>query len=193
MESVRSLVERSLRNDAEAFAALIRAFERTALSVAFGLVPDANAAGEVVQDAFVRAWERLGDLREPDRFAPWLCGIVRHLALDRIRRRRNFEPLEEAGCRADPRWTSDPLEEIGQREMLDRIGRAIEALDEVTRPVLVLKYYQDLSSREIGDLMGLSPAAVDMRLTRARKQLRVLLADQPRTPNAIVENTRGLP
>jgi hypothetical protein len=55
----KELVERAMRKDAEAFAVLIRTYERVALSVAFGVLGEASAAGDATQEAFIRAWERL--------------------------------------------------------------------------------------------------------------------------------------
>ena len=64
----------------------------------------------------------------------------------------------------------------------DRIAAALQQLDDLSRSAIVLRYYENLSSREIGQLIGLSPAAVDMRLMRARQQLKELLGDdQPPT------------
>jgi RNA polymerase sigma-70 factor, ECF subfamily len=176
----RALVEKARRKDAEAFAALIRAFERVALSVAYGVLNDSSAAGDVTQDAFIRAWERLAELREPERFGPWLCGIVRNLAIDALRRKRVTQPLAAGQRVVHPeRWTSDPLEQVDRRETESRLAAAITSLDEQSRMVVVMRYYEDLSSKEIGKLLEMSPAAVDMRLSRARKQLRMVLEDQP--------------
>jgi RNA polymerase sigma-70 factor (ECF subfamily) len=173
----KDLVERARRKDAEAFASLIRTYERVALSVAFGILGDSSAAGDASQEAFIRAWERLSDLREPERFGTWLCGIVRNLSLDMLRRRKPAEPWTAASPAVEGRWTHDPLEEIGRRERYSRVAAAIASLDEVSRPVVVLRYYEGLSSKEIADLLEMSPAAVDMRLSRARKQLRSLLEE----------------
>jgi RNA polymerase sigma-70 factor (ECF subfamily) len=74
---------------------------------------------------------------------------------------------------------ADPLEELDRREQRRLVSTALGELDEATRSVMVLRYYDDRSSKEIGELLGLSPAAVDMRLSRARQQLRQkLLATQ---------------
>src|SRR6185312_17266775 len=101
----KELVERARRKDAGAFASLISRYERVALSVAYGVVGDAAAAGDVTQDAFVRAWERLSDLREPERFGTWLCGIVRNLSLDMLRRRKPAERWNTQSPAMDGRWT----------------------------------------------------------------------------------------
>src|SRR5262245_11908788 len=81
------LVRQSGRGDAAAFARLISDFERVALSIAYAVTGDAGCAGDITQDAFLRAWQRIGDLKEPGKFGPWLCGIVRNLAIDVARAR----------------------------------------------------------------------------------------------------------
>jgi len=180
-----ALVERARRKDAEAFAALVRQFERLALSIAFGVLGDASAASDVAQDAFIRAWERLGDLREPERFGTWLCGITRNLAIDALRRRKTTEPLSAVSEAADAmRWTADPVTEAGRREEQKRIASAIASLDELSRLVVVMRYYENASSKEIAEALDLTPASVDMRLSRARRQLKALLEESPEPASA---------
>ena len=176
------VVRRAQRRDAAAFARLSERHERAALAVAFGVLGDGNASGDAVQEAFVRAWERLADLKEPARFGPWLCGIVRNLAIDQLRRCRNEpRPGSDAPAvkelRHDARhpgqsYGDDPAEQMSRRERRDAIAAALDSLDEVSRSAVVLRYYDGLSSKQIGELLDLAPAAVDMRLTRARRVLR---------------------
>ena len=173
----KEVVERARRKDAAAFAVLIRAYERVVLAVAYGVLGDSAGAGDVAQDAFVRAWEHLADLREPERFGTWLCGIARNLAVDALRRRKPVESMDSQEPAEGGRWTHDPADEVDRRERFEKVASAIAALDEVSRPVVVLRYYEDLSSKQIGELLEISPAAVDMRLSRARKQLRALLGE----------------
>jgi RNA polymerase sigma-70 factor, ECF subfamily len=173
---VADLVSRARRGDGAAFAQLIRGHERLALALAFGVLHDAQAAGDVVQEAFVRAWRRLGDLSADSHFAGWLCGIVRNLCLDERRRRRlPVRGIEEACGHADARH-GEPADEIGRRETGERVWAALASLDETTRSAVVLRYYEDLSSREIAEVLGLTPAAVDMRLMRGRQALKEKLA-----------------
>ena len=169
------LIRRARDGDAAAFAGLIRSFERAALGVAFAVTGDATAAGDVVQDAFVRAWTRLGDLKEPDKFGPWLCGIARNLAIDAGRARGNRRTVQDLPDGVAP--GPAPPEALGRREDADRVAAALGCLDEISRSAVVLRYYDDLSSKQIGALLGLAPAAVDMRLMRARRQLRDHLAE----------------
>lgn len=175
---VVELVERARLKDADAFSQLVRHFERMALSVAFGVLGDAAAASDVSQDALIRSWERLHDLREPHRFGTWLCGIVRNLAVDRLRRRRRTEALGPSTAPARrERWTHDPFDDVCRRESHDIVVGAIDALDEVARVAVKMRYYDALPSKQIARLLGISADAVDMRLIRARKRLRAALPE----------------
>jgi len=185
---VARLVRRAQGKDAAAFTELIGRYERMALSIAYSVLGDATAAGDVAQEAFLRAWERLGDLKHPARFGPWLSGVVRNGAIDARRRLRlqpRSMPEHPGAARAvsagapqdarDARWAPDPLDELSRRERRDQLAAALADLDEVSRSAVVLRYYDGLSSKEIGELLNLAPTAVDMRLSRARQQLRRIL------------------
>jgi RNA polymerase sigma-70 factor (ECF subfamily) len=180
--SWEEVVRRAQRKDASAFTRLIERHERAALAVAFGVLNDSSGAGDAVQEGFVRAWERLADLKEPGRFGPWLCGIVRNLAIDSLRRSRNepragsempgVQDARRDGRHPDHGYCPDPSAELARRERDEAVAAALQALDEVSRSAVVLRYYDGLSSKQIGELLDLAPAAVDMRLTRARRVLR---------------------
>ena len=155
-----------------------RPFRRTALAVAYAVVGNASAAGDVTQDALIKAWQRVGELKEPQRFAAWLGRIVRNTAHDHLRRRPRREvsaDQQQAAC-VDERLVVDPLTQIDRREVRRGIDAALSELDELTRSAVVLRYYEGMASKEIGELLDLSPAAVDMRLSRARTALREKLA-----------------
>ena len=156
----------------DAFGALVNRFERTALAVAHACCSDSTLAGDVTQDAFLRAWQRLHELEDETKFGAWLCGIVRNLAIDAKRRGpRRTESIEDGSSIA----TAPPADPLQRVEEADRITNALGQLDEQSRAVVVLRYYENLSSAAIAELLGSTTTAVDMRLSRARKTLRDLL------------------
>jgi RNA polymerase sigma-70 factor, ECF subfamily len=167
-QEVIRLVNRARRRDAAAFTALIERFERTALAVAYAQVHDAHRAGDAVQDAFLRAWQELPRLQEAARFGGWLLQIVRNAAIDARRRIRpsvaEFPDLASKD--------GDPADEIDREERAAKVKEALAQLDETTRTAVVMRYYEGLSAKEIGAALEMTPAAVDMRLSRARGQLR---------------------
>jgi RNA polymerase sigma factor (sigma-70 family) len=166
----REWIDSARRGDSAAFARLIRFYERPALAIAYATLGDASAAGDVAQEAFFRAWQRIGELKEPNRFGAWLGRIVRNLATDHLRRRPREQACDEATMRLVQAPATDQAAD--QRQEIDA---ALATLDELTRSAVVLRYYQDLSAKQIAELLDLSPAAVDMRLSRARQQLREVL------------------
>jgi RNA polymerase sigma factor (sigma-70 family) len=170
---------RDARRDphAGAFSALVRRFERTALAVAYACCGDASLAGDVTQEAFLRAWRRLGELKEDEKFGPWLCGIVRNLAADARRRGGRGKIASGVDALAAGANVADPASYPQRVEQSDLIAWALWQLDETSRAAVVLRYYENLSSIAIAELIGCTPAAVDMRLSRARLTLRGLLSE----------------
>jgi len=173
---VSDLVARARRGDARAFEALVAGHERLALGVAYAALQDAPQAADVVQESFVKAWRSLGDLADPAAFAPWLCHIVRNGAAD-VRRRKRLATcdLGHASGRPDPRAAA-PGDSLDRRERSDRVAAALATLDELTRSAMVLRYYENRTSREIAELLGTTAPAIDMRLMRGRALLKERLA-----------------
>jgi len=179
-ESLDELVRQAQRGDAQAFASLVDRFERSALATAYGVLGDASMSADVVQDACLRAWQRLHELRRPSQFAGWLLRMVRNLAIDAVRRRASIRVVEASEDVRDPR--ADPLENVANDETRRRVETALAQLDELSRSAVVLRYYEGMSSREIGAVLSLSPSAVDMRLSRARSRLHELLGAMSDVP-----------
>jgi RNA polymerase sigma-70 factor (ECF subfamily) len=171
-QEVIKLVSRARRRDAAAFTALIERYERTALAVAYAQVHDAHRAGDAVQEAFLRAWQELPRLQEAAKFGGWFLQIVRNAAIDARRRIRPSVPEFPDLAAKD----GDPAQDLDEAERAAKVKEALAALDETTRTVVVMRYYEGLSAKEIGAALEMTPAAVDMRLSRARGQLRDLLA-----------------
>ena len=189
-EAVEHLVRQAQRGDARAFSALIARYERSVLAVAYSAGGDSDRAADAAQEAFLRAWRKLETLKEPQCFGNWLLGIARNVALDAGRKLRR-QPAEPLADQQVP-ILADPLVKIHQREQSDRIAAALQQLDDLSRSAIVLRYYENLSSRQIGQLIGLSPAAVDMRLMRARQQLKEFLGDDQPPSNSSDKGSVGV-
>ena len=132
VKSVGQLVRRAQAQEEGAFAELVRIYQRVSLSVAYGVLGDATAARDVSQEALIRAWQKLGDLREPEHFGTWFCGIVRNLAVDRVRRRRSTAPLDADSVAGGQRWTHDPVDDasagVGGGGGLNQVGEVLDPL-----------------------------------------------------------------
>jgi RNA polymerase sigma-70 factor (ECF subfamily) len=176
------LVRSTRRGDLGAFEALVGRYQRRATAVAYRLLNNREDAMDVVQDAFLKAYDRLDTLSKPGRFGPWLLRIVSNLALNfrRARALRKMDPLEAGSegdgsggriSRPDPHAPSPP-QEASAKEMQGLLARAIEQLPDMQRQALVLFCIEKMPQKEIASMLGCSVEAVKWHVFTARKKLK---------------------
>lgn len=172
-------VSAALGGDAEAFGRLTERCERACLAMAYAVTRDAHLAADAVQEACLKGWHARRTLREPGRFESWLLSIVRRCATDLVRRRRPMRLVDseaKEGATDPPAAAPTPLEAAATRERDEAVRQVIDELDESSRIAVALRFYDGRTSSDIAGVLGCSPAAVDMRLKRARERLATLLA-----------------
>jgi RNA polymerase sigma-70 factor, ECF subfamily len=172
------LVTRSLAGDRAAFEVLARRHFRASYAIAKSYMRDADEAEDVCQDALVRAWDRLGQCRDPSRFASWLLRIVRNAALNRrawmaVRR---VVGLEQAADRAGGETPEDVLQRSETRRTL---SRALERIRPRQREVVLLHDLEGFTHAEIAERLGISELMSRRHLSDARAVLRRVLAGEP--------------
>ncbi|MEO1081684.1 MAG: sigma-70 family RNA polymerase sigma factor [Pseudomonadota bacterium] len=198
MSDINSTIERYLPDarggDAQAFAELVKSTQTTVASIALAIVRDVQISEDIAQEAYLRIWHRLGDLRNPGSFLPWLRQITRNLARDHLRRAK-ARPGDRVGGDA-----SEALAELldgrpnAEAELLvDEDRRALEqALEELptdSREILTLYYREGRSVEQLSALLGISAAGVRQRLSRARQRLRDGL--EPLLESTLVRSSPG--
>lgn len=164
------LAERTREGDAGAFRELVAATTDRIYRLAHHLMRDRDEAEDVVQETFIRAWQRRGDLRDPAAVMPWLSRIARNAARDRLRwwRRRP----EKARTEVEPAGAATPADHalIGA-ERAAEVRRALDVLSEKHRVILLLREVEDMSYEQIAELLGVPVGTVESRLHRARAAL----------------------
>jgi RNA polymerase sigma factor (sigma-70 family) len=177
--SEHELVASALRGDPGAFATLVVANRSRVEAVVARMLPVSDVE-DVVQEALVRAYLGLSQLRDSSRFGSWLCGIAVNLAKMRLRRTAAHAQLVAAG--GGPTVEDGTAEE---REFFEVVRAAVDCLPVGQRNAVLMHYVNDLSCEEIAELLGTSPGAVRVRLHRAREQLRRELAPFAPVPTAV--------
>jgi RNA polymerase sigma-70 factor (ECF subfamily) len=170
------VIARAQQGDAEAFDALVSKYLRRVVSIAFGIVRNAQDAEDLAQEAFVKAYQSIGRFRTGDPFGPWLFRIATNLSLDLLRRRRRF-PHEGIGDDAPAARRDDAELPAWSNAIAARIDEAIEDLPEMQRLVARLHLVEELEQAEIATITGLSAGTVRSHLSLARTRLREKLAD----------------
>ncbi|HEY63392.1 MAG TPA: sigma-70 family RNA polymerase sigma factor [Caldilineae bacterium] len=168
-------IQEAQRGDRAAFAKLVESYQTMVYNLAYRMLGNAAEAEDAAQETFLRAYTRLHTYRPEYKFSTWLLSIASHYCIDQLRRRRltwlstDEEPVRRA-LHAQM-GAESPERAALEAERREEIQAMLNALDPMYRAPIILRYWYDLSYREIAEVMGITEAAVKTRLHRARLQL----------------------
>ena len=180
-----ALVERVKSGDISAYDELVRKYDRQIFRIAQHITQNREDAEDVMQDAFLKAYEKLDQFQGNSKFYTWLVRIAVNESLMRLRKRRtgkmvsideDIETDEGSVPRDLADWAPDPEQNYTQAELADILRKTIQGLPPGFRVVFVLRDVDGLSTEETAESLGLSVPAVKSRLLRARLQLRERLS-----------------
>jgi RNA polymerase sigma-70 factor (ECF subfamily) len=179
-EDEPTLVAAAQAGDISAFETLVSRYERKIFRLAQNITQNREDAEDVMQEAFLKAYEHLSGFQGNSRFYTWLVRIAVNQALMKLRKRRPNQVSidEEVNTGEDliPReiedWGPSPEDRYKQTEMSDILSSTIADLDPPFRIVFQLRDIEELSTEETAEALGLSVPAVKSRLLRARLKLR---------------------
>ena len=156
--------------ESEAFSAMFRAYDRRVYYTALRYLGSRDEAADITQDVFLRAW-RSYDNFDPSRpVFPWLFRITKNLCINRSKRKSGSEAsLEFPELQAG---RDSVEEEVLQREQKEEIRKAVLALPEKYREIIILKHYDDCSYDEMAEILNVPKGTVMSRLFNARKMLK---------------------
>ena len=161
------LVQRALQSDPESFGELCRRYYDSLVAIANSILPDHHLAEDAAQEALAAACRDLTKLKKPERFGPWIGAICRNVAKDMLRQlRKQQEPVEtnagnEPDCRED------------EREAI--LDQALRQLPQHLREVIFLRFYNEMSYRQMVKILGVTEQVIDGRLRRAKKKIAAYL------------------
>ena len=171
------LVHRCLAGDDSAFTTLVKKYQKRVHALAWRKVGDFHIAEELAQDAFLKAYEKLGTLKNPNQFAGWLYVITNRLCIAWHRKQKSpmeslettsGEEIEEMSYR---HYEDEAREKAAVEDRQERVNALLEKLPESERTVVTLHYLGEMTSKAIGEFLGVSPNTVRSRLQRARNRL----------------------
>lgn len=188
-DGVPDLVQRAQGGEIAAFNTLVIRHQNAAYSLAFRFLRTREAAEDVTQEAFVRAWRAIDTFRG-DRFRSWLLRIVANAARDELRRRKRRPQRSLDETWDDPDMASidpvepglGPQERAEQTELRGVLERALAELPEEWRMVVLLSDVHGMSYEEVADAVDAPLGTVKSRLSRARARLRQLLIESGELP-----------
>ena len=171
---VSSLVERIKGGDREAFMTVVRMYQQKVFVMAFSILRDKEDALDVVQETFLRLYQKIGQYKPGSPFQGWLIQIAKNLSIDHYRKNRRkrleFEtsrPLEEI-----PVAVEDPAADSGSSDLRSAFARGIDKLAERQRMVFVMRHYNELPFNEISEAMDISVGTAKSLHFKAVRNLR---------------------
>lgn len=162
-EVPHELLEACRRGDRDAFGQLFDLCRDRVYAIAVHYTGEPAAAADVTQDVFIRLFSRVTQFRGQCAFMTWLYRIVANAALDYRRSRARLAPLDEA---VRTSVNAMQLDDVERRQNAGQVRAALATLRPKLRIALVLRYVEELSYEEIGEVLGASPGTVASRLSR---------------------------
>ena len=153
----------------------MRQYQQWVYNIAYGMLSNPEDASDVAQDVFLWLWENIGQFRFKSQFSTWLYRIVtnRCLNLKDQRQRRKTDPMEIDDSQPwVPLDTTTPEKTVLLAEQREILQKALAALKDDYRKILILREMQDLSYEELAQVLGCSVGRVRSRLHEARQALR---------------------
>ncbi len=179
------LVLASKAGNVAAFEELVTRYDRKLLRVAQHIIHNFEDAQDVVQEAFLKAFQKLGDFRGDSKFSTWLFRIVVNQSLMELRKQRTKQRAAEYSINTEEEdqlpidfsdWRRNPEAEYETSELRDLLASALRSIGPNLRVVFVLHDIEGHSLQETAEALGLSVAAVKTRSLRARLKLRERLS-----------------
>ena len=179
--SDENIVERALTGDAEAFSEIVRRWERRIFALAYGILGREEDARDATQETFLAAFRSLRGFRGEAKVSSWLHRIAVNQCITRQRRAkvRNEAALEDEQERDAAKFSApvsfSPARTVESRQITEAVRCAVNSLPMDLRQIVVMKEFEELTFREIADILDLPLSTVKSRLYTAMKQLQMRL------------------
>jgi RNA polymerase sigma-70 factor (ECF subfamily) len=170
-------IARLREGDIDALEPLVRRYQQRAMRAAYLITRDPALAEDIVQSAFLRAFERIHQLQSPAAFGGWFLRGVVNDATKAVSRNRTTPIDDDQGTLADPGLSPDEL--LAGVETRDELWAALATLPGPQRAAIVARYYLELSEAEFADHAQIPVGTVKWRLYAGRRRLRQLISNQP--------------
>lgn len=175
-EEETALIQRTLNGDEDAFAEIVVAFSNRLYALAVGILRNGTAAEDVVQESFINAYRNLSKFRGESSIYTWLYRITVNTAHNFLRKnsRGNRVDIEElAPIIADN--SRNPLQVAAENELVEAVNGSVKTLPERQREVFELHFFEHLTHREIGEMLGITEGAVKANYFHAIKKIQKAL------------------
>jgi len=174
LTNLQEIIERVKKGDQAAFRKIVEEYRQQAFSMAFRITCDEEEARDVVQESFIKVWQKIGTYDMTQKFSTWLYKIVANSAIDRMRqiKRHNLVNLEKVINTIDQINLENTQMEVENKETARLIRWLAEGLPEKQQMVFILRDLQGVDSSEVQQILNMSETKVKSNLYHARISIR---------------------
>ena len=177
---INQRIKQVLKGDHDAFGEIVELFKDKIFHLCYRMLGNRHEAEDMAQEAFVRAFVNIQSFNQSRKFSTWLYRIATNVCIDRIRKKKPdfFLDAEVSGTDGLTLYSQIPSEgkapeaEIETLELQEVVQREISRLPDIYRVVIVLRYMDDLSLKEISEILEMPLGTVKTRIHRGREALR---------------------
>jgi RNA polymerase sigma-70 factor (ECF subfamily) len=173
-------INATIAGDVQAFAALVDRYKHMVYTLAMKIVKHTEEAEEISQDVFLKVFQVLNTFKGDSKFSTWLYKIAYYRSLDYIKKQKRQLNTSSIDSEIEFHLPSieGVLDQFEVQERKQAIKRAIDKLPEADAVVITLHYFEELSLKEIAEVMNMEANTVKVRLFRSRKRLAVILKNE---------------
>jgi len=181
--SDREIINNILKGESHLFELLVDRYKSMVFKVAMGFVHDTQAANDIVQDVFVKLWSQLGDFTFEAKLSTWLYRVTVNTSLNVLRKDKFKSMIEDIShltrtnddgsieIQIEDSYGETPEDYVRNEELRQLLKKAIDSLPKKQKIAFVLSKYRGLSSKDIAEIMEISPGNVDVLIYRAKQKL----------------------
>jgi RNA polymerase sigma factor (sigma-70 family) len=165
------LLRASLQGDTAAFEQIVLRYQAMVCAITYSATGRVDTSEELAQETFLRAWQKLIQLQDPNKFRSWLCSIARNLIRDYLLH-KSRQPIQSADLTQLPADKTIPSDHLIKQEEEMMLNQALMQIPEEYREPLVLYYRQEQSVKEVAESLDIPEATVRTRMHRGRQMLK---------------------
>ncbi len=170
MEDEKLLIKKAQKGDTEAYGVIYKKyFQKLYRYCKFNTKSDEHAK-DICQESFVKAWKKLKDFKTEGQWSiqAFLFTIARNLIIDATRKKKEFA-LEEFESLPDEK---DLYEEIDRKQDITRVRNVLSKLEDFERQIILLRYFEEMSSQEVAHILGVKDGALRVRTFRVMQKMK---------------------
>lgn len=173
-ESIKTLIQKAQSGNREAYGAIYKLYYKKIFRYCSFNTHDKEAAADICQEAFVKAWKKINDFRMDSAdwsFQAFLFAIARNLIIDRSREKKEYS----LDAHEDIETNEDYYNDFDKKNDVVRIKNALSKLNEAERQIIIFKYFEEMDSKEVANILNINHGALRVRQSRILQKLKDIM------------------